>query len=483
RHWATRPMVGIPARSDTFFRVGPAELGKAQCFAVKRGEVSRRADVAFHQPWIRDRLAALENSSFVVNSLGTIIAEIRYGTGSPPLYLKQSETTVPFVRATDIKNGEVNLEGLLHVAAQQPSHMDKCRLAGGELIIVRSGVNTGDCAVVPELLINSFAAYDLILTFQANASAKFVAAFLDTEVGRLQLDSVKGRSAQPHINAQEVAAIRVPLPTLTEQERLVVEIDTARDERKEKLAQADALLGGVDDFLLEALGIEVLPNDSRRVFAVKRSELHGQGRLNPDYYHPARTVALRSLTAASRNLAVAPLAAVASFERNQLGAPGENYLSLAHVQSHTGELNDLTVTATGNCFAYSTDDVLFARLRPYLNKVHRAETDGCCSTEFHVLRVKHRDALMPEYLATILRSRLVLAQTVHMMAGNTHPRLANHDVANLQIPIPNMQIQESIAAEVVHRREEARRFRFDAEAGWREAKEWFEGQLLGPVTA
>ena len=104
-------------------------------------------EAAFHQPWVRDRLVSLEKSNFVIKNLETIVSEIRYGTGSPPLYLDKSEKTVPFVRATDIKDGEVNLETLLHVASEQPSHMDKCRLAGGELIIVRSGVNTGDCAV------------------------------------------------------------------------------------------------------------------------------------------------------------------------------------------------------------------------------------------------------------------------------------------------------------------------------------------------
>ena len=46
--------------------------------------------------------------------------------------------------------------------------------------------------------------------------------------------------------------------------------------------------------------------------------------------------------------------------------------------------------------------------------------DGCCSTEFHVLRVKDAGAVLPDYLAATLRSRLTLAQTVHMMTGNTH---------------------------------------------------------------
>ena len=149
-------------------------------------------------------------------------------------------------------------------------------------------------------------------------------------------------------------------------------MDAARAERKGKLAEADALLAGLDDFLLDALGIAPPEKDARRVFAVRLEQPRTQKRINSDYYHPERIRAIRALNAAAGSLTVAPLAAVVSFERSQVRTPGENYLSLAHVQSNTGELTDSTDTAKGTCFIYQTDDVLFARLRPYLNKVYCA---------------------------------------------------------------------------------------------------------------
>ena len=256
-------------------------------------------------------------------------------------------------------------------------------------------------------------------------------------------------------------------------------MDAARAERKAKLVEADALLAGIDDFLLNALGIAPPAQDTRRVFAVSLDQMSGQGRLNSDYYHPERIQALRGLNRAADGMALAPLADVVDFQRDKLKTPDVNYLSLAHIRSHTGELTNTTATASGNCFTFQTDDVLFARLRPYLNKVYCAEMDGCCSTEFHVLRIKNHATLLPEYLAAALRSRLVLAQTVHMMTGNTHPRLTNDDVVNLTIPIPSLQLQERIAAEIRSRREESRRLRTEAEAGWEAAKRWFEAELLG----
>lgn len=86
---------------------------------------------------------------------------------------------------------------------------------------------------------------------------------------------------------------------------------------------------------------------------------------------------------------------------------------------------------------------------------------------------------MPDYLATMLRSSLILAQTRHMMTGNTHPRLSNEDVANLVIPIPSMESQESLVAKTKLRRMEARQLRQEAEVEWESAKTKFEQKLLG----
>ena len=474
-------VAGISERPNAFFRLSPAESGKAQCFAIQRGGIERRADVIFHQPWVHARLAALESARFPTEDMGQVIEVIRYGTSTPPPYVEPGHESAPFVRATDIKDGEVRLDSLLHIEAAQPKQMDKCRLSGGELIIVRSGANTGDCAVVPNSLAGAYAAYDLILTFRATAQALFIAMFLDTEAGRLQLNLVRGRAAQPHVNAEEVSALRVPLPPPKIQERLITAMETARAERRAKLAEADALLAGLDDYLLATLGLTPPPKDERRVFAVSTSALGSQARLNADYFHPERILAIRALADTTQQLDCPRLEQVVDFIRDQIKMPGLNYLSLANVQSNTGELVPTNEEVTGACSIFQRGDVLFARLRPYLNKVHVAEKDGCCSPEFHVLRVKNNETLHPDYLAPILRSSLTLAQTRHMMTGNTHPRLTNEDVVNLVIPVPKPTIQEAIAVEASRRREEARRLRTEAEAGWKAAKRWFEEQLLGPV--
>ena len=306
--------------------------------------------------------------------------------------------------------------------------------------------------------------------------SRFVQLYLASRLGERQISRFQSGQVHAKITTDDIAGILIP--NVSNQDELIAVMEAARTKRQAKLKKANSLLAGLDDFVLETLCITPPPEDSRRVFAVPVAQLRTQGPINSDYYHPERTLALRTLNAATENLSVLPLTEVVKFERNQIKKPGKNYLGLSHVQSYTGELTDSTDIAKGTCSTYQVNDVLFARLRPYLNKVYRAEMNGCCSTEFHVLRVKNTEELMPDYLAAILRSRIVLAQTIHMMTGNTHPRLAHDDVANLMIPIPPLEIQKTIAAEVLRRREVSRRLRSEAASGWQDAKRWFEEQLL-----
>ncbi len=69
--------------------------------------------------------------------------------------------------------------------------------------------------------------------------------------------------------------------------------------------------------------------------------------------------------------------------------PGDDtpYVGLEHVQSWTGRVKHGKANeVAGQVKRYGRDDVLFAKLRPYLAKVARAESAGVCTGELLVLR-------------------------------------------------------------------------------------------------
>jgi len=471
-------MAGVPEGPQAFFRLSPAERSNALCFGLERGELTGRVDVNFWRltPLFRHRFA---KPSFPLVELGKIVELVQYGISS----LASSERRgVPMVRMNNLQKDGWDLNDLKYIELPE-GELETYRLKAGDILFNRTNSKelVGKCEVFREPGDWVFASYLIRMRLTAGVSPQFVSDFLATSAGRLQIDRFSRQIiGMTNINAEELRQIVVPLPQNEQkQQEFVAAMDIMRTSRNEKLKEADELLAGLDGFLLSLLALESPPRDSRKVFAVHRRQVQQEHRLNSDYFHPERILALRSLDRAAANFNGCRLEDAVDFIRDQVKTPSVNYLSLANVQSHTGELVEANEEAAGACSMFKTGDVLFARLRPYLNKVYRAEMDGCCSPEFHVLRVRDSHALLPDYLAVVLRGSIILAQTKHMMTGNTHPRLAKYDVVDLVIPVPKPEVQEEIAREVRRRREQARHLRAQAEAEWLAARYKFEDELLG----
>jgi len=177
------------------------------------------------------------------------------------------------------------------------------------------------------------------------------------------------------------------------------------------------------------------------LFLTKWSEASG-GRLDPSQYHFERREAMSSLKMSNRKLM--SLKHVASFSKSVTSDNKDNlpYVGLENIESNTGiYLKTNEREKFGSALKFSSGQVLFPKLRPYLNKVYFAEFDGLCSTEFHLL---DSQIVLNKYLAIFLRSNLVVSQTKHLMTGNTLPRLQTEDIQNLLIPILSYDEQSKI---------------------------------------
>ena len=126
-----------------------------------------------------------------------------------------------------------------------------------------------------------------------------------------------------------------------------------------------------------------------------------------------------------------------------------NYIGLENVASNTGDLIKFkpkygkAIRSRSKWFYEG--DVLYGRLRPYLNKVFVANgnpTTGICSGEFYVLSPK-RDLVLPNYLRAVLSSEYVLQHVSSWQTGSALPRLQIDDLLSIEVPLPTIQEQKS----------------------------------------
>jgi type I restriction enzyme S subunit len=110
--------------------------------------------------------------------------------------------------------------------------------------------------------------------------------------------------------------------------------------------------------------------------------------------------------------------------------------------------------------------VLYGRLRPYLNKVVVPSSDGVASSEFVPI---HPDnvQLTPEYLGAYLRSPHFVTYAQRNTTGSRQPRVRLDAIWQASIPLPPLDEQRRIVAQVealMERVREARRLRAQARA-------------------
>jgi len=463
-----------------------AAEGEAECFAVRRGDTHQRLDCHYHLPEYRALLATLRDRHSRVVRLDSVAEVVCGPFGSEIKASDYREVGVPLLRISDIKeDGTIDETGLVYLDEAKANSLASTQVEPGDLVISQRGT-VGISAIVPDSHpVWNISANLIAVTKITKVSAPCVQLILSCRAGAKQLERNRSGQVQGKVTTEDVASVLIPLPPPGIQRALVAEMEAAREAHRRRLEEADALLTGIDAYLLAQLGLAPPPREQRPAFAVNLARLRSDERLNPEYFHPERQQAVRAILAADKSVVPVRIKDVANFVRDaEQVSCLEEYIGLGSVQRNTGELiESFDEDAQGQAFRFMAGDVLFCRLRPYLNKVHKAERNGICSTEFHVIRVRPTEKLthtvLPDYLAAVLRSSVVVAQTTHMMTGNTHPRLSNADVVNLLIPVPSPGVQERIVAVISKRRADARRLRAEAAAEWEAAKARFEEKLLG----
>ena len=470
-------MGGIPEGRYTFFRITP-DANDLCVFAVKRGNIKKRFDPHANHPRFQTIFSSLKNHKIVPlrEYAKRIFSGITPKSGGDAY--TEADDGIFF-----IKSGYLSNDGLLTIDATSKIKLDihnglmkSSKLNKNDVLIAIVGATIGkialfdlDCEANINQAIAAVRLKDTILP-------EFLVAYMLSPFGQAYLEYLKRPVARANINLQEIGEIGIPDLSIKQQKEFASVVFSARNKKDNRLKQAEELLSSLSEYVLDRLGLSFDIPNKKIIYATKHADI--DSRIDAEYYHSERMSALHSMKS-NKEISARKLSDVVSFHRDVVNSTNnENCLGLAGVESQTGELSGIKEYAVGQAYVYKKGDILYGRLRPYLNKVIVAEYGGICSTEFHVMRVLDTATLIPEYVATILRSDLILSQTKHMMTGNTHPRISNEDVQNLYIPVPDITVQQEIVDELQKRRLKARQLKTEAEQEWQEAKEQFEKELL-----
>jgi restriction endonuclease S subunit len=457
-------------------------VDSSKVFIEQKSNVTARWDPHYHSP----RFANLDRELNLMDAVPLRKVSKSIFSGITPLsggdaYIEGTEG-IAFIRSGDFNDdGTINEDSLIRLKPEvHEKLMRRSQLEANDVLFAIVGATIGKVGIFPggyQANINQAVS---AVRLNKDVLPHFAHAFFLTRLGQEQIERIKRPVARANINLDEVGTLRIPVFPASKQRAVILALSEAFAKKITLEAKAIGLMQDIDDVLLEELGIRIDPEPpnklERRMFHLSFSDLTGT-RFDP-IAHQEKRQALEGAIHASK-FPIYDLRKLVKISKIRVKEIEEDltYVGLENIDGKSGEYIAISEKeSVGTATQFRPGQILFPKLRPYLNKTHLAGFNGVCSTEFHVFEP---EGATGEYLTAFLRSRAIVGITSLLMTGNTLPRLQMSDIERLPIPVPSPDLQRDICFEISKLRAKAIDHREQARADLEKAKRDIEAMIFG----
>jgi type I restriction enzyme, S subunit len=456
-------------------------INEIKRFVVWRSSLNTsKLFVEFYLPKYMELLRQIKEGPFPSFPLSAIAVRMFDGPfGSNRKVDMYQDSGIPYIRVKDVLPEGINTEDLVYITSEKQAELRRSRVVAGNLLITIAG-RLGTAAVFPESLgEGNITGHIVGIELRPAVNPYYLAAFINSTLGEFQVVRLGQRTTRPELNITELGQLLIPVPPKAVQDQVAELMQGAYATRRQRYQQITDIYRAFDSQILKALGIDYAGLQGDRFSVQRLSDVLGRRfdfeavvtvrRLNLSF---GSTIALGEV-----NERVTPI----------LDCPESevNFVSLGNIRSNTGELVDFAPVKGSDVLSsspiFKKGDILYGRMRPYLNKVWLAEFDGVCSGEAIVLR-PNPDRVNTEFLRSILLSRITVDQVVPLQTGTSLPRVSADDLFAIRLPIPaERPVQEEIAKQISAQRAEARQLLREADAVVTQARQEAERAILSGV--
>ena len=378
-------------------------------------------------------------------------------------FLKRNKTAVAieddktYKRATiKVRNGGIFLRD--EEIGSKIGTKNQFLISKGQFLLSKIDARNGAFGVVPEVLdggiiTGNFWTFDV----DYNIINPHYLALLTTTEAFVQFceQASNGTTNRHYLQEPLFLNIKVPVPSLEEQDKLVEEYN------KQLAIAADAELlannkhRNINSLLFAKLGVKISKNNVLQgLSTVAFSAL--------DRWDIAYLQNTAKYTAKYKSIRFENC--IEHFMKDFYGkslrmetykTPTRDfhYIGMEHIEKATGQLID-TPIVKGSQIKSQTVTIpngyfIYGKLRPYLNKYWYNNTNWeniVCSSELFVFRIK--DSINTRFFEVVLGSDIIQEQIADLTSGARMPRITEEVFMNIQIPIPPLDVQKDLADQI-----------------------------------
>ena len=242
-----------------------------------------RTDVEFYVPSVLkyiERLKGMEHQKLLFISQ-------KFANGSTPSEGKFEQTGVLYYRSQDI--GLMEMQKKQYISEEFDEKLSRSRCRTGDVLVAIVGATLGRIGFIErdEQQGNINQNITKITISDLRFSPKFVAVFLDSKLGQIQLYRLSTKTAQSYLNNEQLGKVIIPTVCKSLQNDIVKAIEEAHQQAEKKKSEADELLNSINYYMLNALNIALplKPCDdlANRIFYINANDMLG-GRFDPRKY-------------------------------------------------------------------------------------------------------------------------------------------------------------------------------------------------------
>ena len=299
---------------------------------------------------------------------------------------------------------------------------------------------------------------------------------------------VSGTTNRKYIKPDQLREeIKIPLPSLKEQNRIVENYNDKVTLAKEQEIKANQIEIEISEYLNNTLGIIPI-KEKENYSGLQYIKFNDVSRWDSLFL-------IGNLPSLEAKFPIEKFSnAITNFNKGEKGKsirmnskeyPNDDfhYIGMEHIEKETGRLLVINkvkgIEIKSQTLRVPKDYLMFGKLRPYLNKYWINDTDIdniICSSEFFVFDISEK--INKLFFKYVLSSDFIQSQISDKTSGARIPRINENIFFNLQFPLPPFDIQTKIADKISSLKKEMSKLKRSSEQNRELAKKEFEKEIF-----